>query len=385
MRVCTTKIIYKKEIIMKNIAVIYGGESCERDISIITATQAMNSIKNMNFYPIYICEQGLYILKNPLNLKEYTDIDLSKQTKVTFLDKSLYKVVKNKKLKKLSDIDSVLLCTHGGKGENGSVQGYLETLNIPYTSCNHRTSQICMDKSDFKQYCTANKINTLPYVTVNNSMSIDKCVKVVTKKLDYPIMVKPCSQGSSIGIAMAKDIDDLEDALETAFEFDSKVICEKGLKDFTELNCAVILRNGEYIVSELEQPTVWSDYLSFDDKYVNGKSVKFPAEVDSVISQLAQKTATDLYKGLDAFGVVRVDFLYDNVVNKLYVNEMNTIPGSLANYLFADKGIDFNTLIDILVDESITRKENELKPNYKTDILSKFTLSNACKGRCKKL
>lgn len=370
---------------MKNIAVIYGGDSCERDISIITATQAMNSIKNMNYYPLYLCESGLFMIKNPLQLKEYIDIDLSKQTKVIFLDGGIYKVVKNKKIKKLTDIDSVLLCTHGGKGEDGSLQGYLETLNLPYTSCDHRSSQIGMDKGDFKVFCQANKINSLPYVILHKSTGLDKCLKAVTKKLDYPIMVKPCSQGSSIGIAMAKNLDDLEDAIETAFEFDDKIICEKGLKDFIELNCAVFMRDNEYVVSQLEEPTVWSDYLSFDDKYVSSKSVKFPAEVDSVISELTQRTAVELYKGLNAFGVVRVDFLLDKGINKLYVNEINTIPGSLANYLFADKGITFGNLIEIIVDESIKRKERELKPNYKTDILSKYSLSNACKGRAKKI
>lgn len=380
---------------MKNIAVVYGGTSCEKDISVITGMQAIKAIekREYNVYPVFWSENGKFYLPDKYgDIEAYSKSEYIDGKEVMFCHKNLCLLKKNK-IKAISQIDCVLLCTHGGKGENGSIQGYFEIEDIPYTSPDVIASGIGMDKGISKIFCKKISLPVLPYVVLSKEDKEENLIKSVSK-LSFPLIVKPCRQGSSIGINICDNMDMLKDAVEIAFEYDDKIMIEKALKDFREINCACMRINNEILPSSLEEPIGWKEFLSFEDKYMShGKNMKvssrrnFPAKLDSVIEQKIKNMTTKLYKALNLKGIVRCDYLLDKKSGEVYFNEINTIPGSLAGYLYEDKNLNLSKIIGIMIEYAIAENKEKTQPRFSSGVLQYYAKkgSNACKMPIKKV
>jgi len=348
-----------------NVIVLFGGKSCERDISVITALQAMGSMAGHTFLPVYISDEGMYTGSAMQNINTYRDLKLDKMTELIIKNGKVYSL-KNLKLKEYFTPDCALICCHGGTGENGCLQGLLEINNIPYTSSGVLQSAVGMDKVVMKRLFSEMLLNIVPYTTVTKDMICDdmtSCVTKVESLIAYPVIIKPCTQGSSIGIKIAKGKKDMIEGLITASYYDKVIIVEEALTDMTEINCAAVRDNGRVVVSAIEKPLTWHDFLSFEDKYViKGKGMEasvreLPAKLPDSTSKCIKGLTERIYENMGLKGVVRVDFMIDNKKKKIYVNEINTVPGSLSYYLFEPLGIEFPELINIMLNEGIRTKK----------------------------
>ncbi len=332
---------------MKNVAVIFGGRSVEHDISILTGVMALNSIDKdkFNAIPIYITKGGEWFTSKTLfDLDEYKNLKLDKLKKVCFVqgENVLYEV-KGKKLKKIESIFCVVNCMHGERGEDGALSGLFKMCNIPTTSSDVLPSAISMDKNASSIMLSAMKIPTLKSMTISSAEQVEK----VMEKLEFPLIVKPNLLGSSIGISKAIDKKSLILAIENALKYGEKVIIQPFLQDFIEINCAVYRdENGDLHVSECERPIARDKILSFGDKYKDGKR-EFPANIDKKLSDKIKTLSKKVYTELDFDGVIRIDFFVCK--NKVYVNEINSIPGSLSYYLFYDTMKGFSKMLSSLI------------------------------------
>ena len=363
-----------------NIAVVYGGTSCERDVSIITGIQALGMLDKFRYevYPVLIgADGGMGMPENAQSIRTYIGEKPPAGTPVYFEKGAL--CVKGRLRSKRIRIDCALLCTHGGTGENGALQGFFEMCSIPYTSPGVEPSAICMNKITSKSIFLGLGANVLPAAKVQRGG--EKEAINYAKKCGYPVIVKPARQGSSIGIDVAKNDVELLAALSVAFEFDEFAIIERALENFTEINCACVKSRGEIIVSSLERPVCWKEFLTFEDKYllggksgggkINASAREFPAKIPQDKEEYIKRTSYNVYKELGMKGVVRFDYLIDNDGGEVYLNEANTIPGSLANYLFTDKGIDGNRLMDIIIEEAVAEGVDK-GGKFSSDVLKAF-------------
>lgn len=357
---------------MQNIAIIFGGTAPESEVSVITGVLTTNSIdkEKFNAVPIFISKCGIWFtgeaLKNPDN---YKNLDIKKLQKVSFSlnDNYLY-VIKNKKLKRLMPIYAVINCLHGERGEDGTIAGLFKCVNIPYASPDILASSVTMDKDITKYILGGLNISSLPHKTV----FIDEKDEDIVLPFNFPVIVKPCLGGSSIGIGKASSVSELKEKLEYAFSFGKKVIIEPFIENFTEINCAVYKDdNGKIVVSECEQPVSKNEILSFNDKYVSGGRI-FPARIEKSLSDKIKETAKRVYYSLDFKGVIRIDFMI--IENKPVINEINSIPGSLAYYLFSESLDEFKKMLTKLVEYSVKEfKENKkYKREYESKILYGF-------------
>ena len=240
-----------------------------------------------------------------------------------------------------------------------------------------------MNKLTSKSVFDALGVNVLPAVKVRKGER-ERAFEYARGQ-GYPLMVKPARQGSSIGIDLAADEEQLRKALDVAFEFDGTALVERALTDFTEINCACVKYGQEVLVSSPERPVCWREFLTFEDKYLRGGKMsapgrEFPADLPAPQREYIQKSALKVYSELEMKGVVRFDFLLDNASGEVYLNEANTIPGSLGNYLWTDKGIDGCRLADMMIEQALAESAAQ-KPAYRSDILEVFGSgsANACK------
>lgn len=353
---------------MKNIAVFYGGKSVEHDISIITALQAMsNKINGCSFIPVYILPNGNMVSGDNLteattylnfekNVKNQCEVLLrSGSGKLSFMKKN--------KIKKEIKIDCALLCNHGHGGEDGSLQGLLELAEIPYTSCNVSSSANCMDKSLTKICLSACDILSPAYLHISKCEFVntkDKFIDVVKEKIGFPCIIKPVSLGSSVGISVCEEESLLINMIEQAFLYDDKIIIERFLMGAREFCCAVVKNSNSLITSKIVEVDKGKFY-TFEEKYLNEKK-NVEKKISSQLKKVIEEMAVASYKALDCHGVVRVDFLYDEEGKELYVNELNSIPGSLAFNLF---DTSFSDLIVCLVEQAEKRFEEKNNIVYK--------------------
>ena len=316
---------------MEKLAVIFGGKSVERDISIITGLQVIRSIKDdFDVLPIFIDESGNWATcENSLDIKIYRDFfALAKKPKKVFVDfgKNQFKI--NACFKNISfKPDAVIVCMHGANGEDGAIAGVLQMAQMPYSCPNLMSCAICYDKDITK--CILKNFN-LPVVESLTYQSNEIDEESILKKIGFPLIVKPARLGSSVGVAVCKTKDELIEAVKVAKAYDNKIVFEKFLEDCREFNCAVLSNGEEYVCSNPFEVKSQKFY-TFDQKYLTTKPLSNPVSSKSLskkIKLLAEKVA----KILDCEGVVRVDFLMQN--DNLYVCEVNSIPGSLSGYLF---------------------------------------------------
>lgn len=351
----------------KNIVILFGGKSVEHDISILTAKQVYKAIDKdlYNVYPIYSTHDNKWKLINNF------EVD-NKKNKDVFLkigEETLFFQNKIGLIKKLFKIDCAILCFHGMNGEDGTIQGLLELCNIPYSSSNVLASAISMDKIFMKKLFESFKFNVVDYVNFNKNdylLNKEKVITQIEDKLNYPVIIKPSNLGSSIGINKCLCKTELENAIEIALNYDNNILVERAIENFKEINCACLKNGEELIVSSLEEPINWKDFLTFDDKYKNGskKSEKriYPAKISEKITKQIQKTSLEIFKAFNLSGVVRIDYILKN--NDVFVNEINSIPGSLAFYLFEKQNLTFNDVLNILIENAFKKFEEKQKLNF---------------------
>ncbi|MFQ6724124.1 MAG: ATP-grasp domain-containing protein [Clostridia bacterium] len=349
---------------MKNLFIVFGGASVEHDVSIVTALQTYGNLKDRYKIGLLYCtKDNLLYLVDKTTPADYInkDILIKKATQVSIFNKGLYKVA-NKKLKFISEIDCIINCCHGGVGEDGSIKALLDFNNIPCTSASMQASSVCMDKVYAKLVAQSLDIPIVEYVVVDKySRDVDKI-----KNLGNSVIVKPCGLGSSIGVVKS-DFEHLSENIDIVLHLDDKVLIEREISPLIEYNCAVV-RDGENIIlSQIEQPVNKSDILSFEDKYISmDKTRIIPAEINKDKQGLIYEYTKRIYQHLGLNGVVRIDYLYDQNNDTIYLNEINTIPGSLAYYLFEGLGITYIKLMEILMKNATIKP---LQPYFSSTIL----------------
>ncbi len=360
---------------MKKVAVFFGGKSCEREISVLTGVFVLNLLDREKFDPIPVYQHAdgkWYSSSTMFDVDTFKNAQTDTFDQVTFLDGELFKLCKKGKkqtaLKSLGKIDAGLNCCHGGLGEGGGVSALAALSGIPFASPPLTPSGAFLDKAFTKLVLKGLNIPTLDYVRVAEQDYLRRgtfLLKNIRSRLGYPVVVKPARLGSSIGISIAKTEEELERTLAVAFEFDDKVIIEKFLKEKSDVNCAAYLLKGEIVVSEPEVATSGGELYSFSDKYLkpngllSGKGRKGWHLAPEIAQKIKAYTKT-LYRKCDLFGVVRVDYLVKDT--EVYLSEVNTVPGSLAYYLFCEKLTDARAFFTDLIEESLVWKKEKSIP-----------------------
>ena len=378
-----------------NLAVIFGGKSVEHEVSVISAVQAMASLnkEKYNIIPVYMTKSNeFYTGQQLFDINSYKNIpELLTNCTECILVRSEGKVsLIRQKMKKfgsnhISDIDVVFPIVHGTNVEDGALQGYIQTLDIPYVGCDVLSSAIGMDKYAMKILLKEAGFPVLDCCRFSDfeAENIDKCLDEVEAKFSYPVIVKPINLGSSVGISKASDRRSLENSIEESFQFADRILVEPAIVKLKEINCAVVGDSEEAEASVCEEPVQCDEILSYNDKYVSGDKSggskgmatlkrKIPAEITAEQEEFICKTAVDAFKYLGCCGVTRIDFMIDMEDNKVYLNEINTIPGSLAFYLWEPKGVKYTELLDRLINLALKRYRKNEKINYSfdTNILS---------------
>lgn len=381
----------------KKIGVIFGSRSCEREVAIISAVQLMRHVDRDRYdvVPVYIDEYGSwYTGERLMDINSYKPFRSEAEgiTKV-FPDLSsgsgaLLAAAKGKglfardKIEIVARVDVYIIVMHGLNGEDGTLQGLLELANIPYSSTGVAGSAIGMDKIMMKQFFRGADLPVLPGVWFSRAFfekEKESIINTVEKEIGFPVFIKPANLGSSIGVSRADDPDSLLDSLELAFEYDRRVLVEKGLDKPVELNCSVMGYDGETVTSPIEMPINNDDFLDFKDKYLSSGGSKgmaslhrvLPAPIEDELRDEIQEMSREIFRLLDCKGVVRIDYMFDRDSEKTYITEINTIPGSLAFYLWENAGISYRELIDRMIGyaEKAHEEKNRANYAYSSDIL----------------
>lgn len=354
------------------VAVFFGGRSTEHEISVISANQAISSFNpdKYEIIPIYISKEGRwYTGRDLLTLSNYRNIPalLQKVTEVymrpVYGDFNLYTVRKPLFGKDVYDtVDIALPVLHGTNVEDGRFEGLLETIGLPYAGCDTLASANGMDKITMKQILRSEGIPVVDFVwfTDNDwSARREQMISNIETTLNYPVIVKPANLGSSIGIGAAHNREELIERVNQAARFSSRIIVEHMVEDLREINCSVLGDADEYQTSVLEEPIKAEEILSYTDKYMGGgmhaAQKRIPADLPDDITCECKRLAGDTFRVLGCHGVSRVDLIMDGASNKVYVNEINTIPGSLSYYLWEAAGVPFEALLDRLVKLALKR------------------------------
>lgn len=352
---------------MKVIAVIFGGKSVEHDISIITSMQVLANLpKDYIPFPIYITQEGRFVTADNLKKAE-TYLDFNKNVKnltdVSFdFKKKSFIVIKNNKIRENIKVDCALLCNHGYGGEDGSLQGFLQLAQVPYTSSSVSSSALTIDKTLTKIILKDAHIKSLPYVQFDkcqykaNKLKFQNYIKT---KIKFPCIIKPANLGSSVGISICECEAKLDSDIEEAFQYDERILVEKFLTNAKEFSCAVVKVNQKPLASKVCEVKK-SKIYTFEDKYLKEKVDK-KSEIDKSLYEKIQTLAIKSYTALRCDGVVRVDFLFDSKTKNLFVNELNSIPGSLSFNMFNGT---FEDLLRILIEESLEKNEIFKDINY---------------------
>ncbi|MDD4643705.1 MAG: D-alanine--D-alanine ligase [Bacilli bacterium] len=387
------------------VGVIFGGETVEHEISIISAVQAMKALDTTKYevIPIYITKEKDWYTGNLLKeIDNYQDLDNLKRyaKKVVLYKKNGAFVLQSQKgfRRIVAEIDIAFPIVHGVNAEDGTLAGYLNLIGIPYVGSDVYASTVGQDKIFMKQIFEVEKIPMPKYEWFFDTEYKEDPKPIIEriKKLKLPIIVKPSKLGSSIGISKVRKIEELEVAIEEAMQYDPKIIVEEMVEDLTEVNCSV-LGNYEYQqTSEIEEVISSDDFLTYKEKYLGnakgGKSKgmasasrKIPATIDDTMRKEVRDLAKKVFKILNCSGVCRIDFLVDKKNKKVYVNEINLIPGSLAFYLWEPIGKNYTTLLDDLISLAIKdfKRKSKKVYSFETNILQNYNGLKGMKGKLK--
>ncbi len=388
------------------VGVLFGGKSTEHEISIISAIQAINHVDKSKYdvTPIYITKNNEFYIGDGIgDIKNYTKLDeLIKSSQRVILTANGNKVdLIRYPLKKFGNnvvgqIEVAFPIVHGTNVEDGTLQGFLSMLNIPYVGCDVTSSAVGMDKFVMKTVLKENGIpvlDCLRFTSVDYDFDIDAIVKKSEDKIGYPVIVKPVNLGSSIGITKAGNKEELLSALDTAFGFADVILIERAITELKEINCAVLGDYTDAQASECEEPLNATNILSFEDKYMSGdKSAKgtgskgmaslarqIPANISDEKRDEIRKMAVDAFKCLGCNGVTRIDFMIDKATDTVYLNEVNTIPGSLSFYLWEPVGLPYTKLLDNMINLAFkrAREQSELTFSFDSNVLEGVNLGGA--------
>ena len=374
------------------VGVFFGGQSVEHEVSIISGLQAVHAMDKEKYsvIPIYIAKSGLWYTGEPLlDIDNYKDIKkmLSKCKQVSIINTGNERVIVKYPFSKFGSnivdaIDVAFPVMHGPNGEDGTLQGYFESVKLDYASSDIAASVVGMDKVITKKVLRESQIPVIDYYWFYSEDWIkrsDEIVEAIEKEIGYPAIVKPSNIGSSIGITKVKNRVELEDAIDLARGFSAKVLVEKMVVDIREINCSVLGDRENAQASVCEEPVSSHEILTYQDKYLNnstkgmsGATRKIPADIPQEMTQRIKSLAVDAFKAMGCSGVVRIDFIIDQSNDIIYVNEANTIPGSLAFYLWEPTGKSFAELTDDLIKLALKkgREKARLTTTYESNLLS---------------
>lgn len=408
------------------IAVFFGGNSVEHEVSIITALHAVENIDRNKYevLPIYITKDNkMYAGEKIGEIANYNNIPklLEESTQVipVNLGEKVALLRAEKKLLKndiYDYIDIAFPIVHGTNVEDGTIEGFVKMLNIPYVGCDVISSALGMDKYACKEILRANDIPVIDgkLYKINDYKNDEATLrKDIEKSLGFPVITKPVNLGSSVGISIAKDQAELEKSLEEAFTYASKVLVEKAIMNLKEVNCSVIGDYESAKASECESPIKMDKILSYRDKYLgNGTkgtkgvkgtkssgvkgsknasfggtmgsdnsnpSLELPAKITAEQKKTIQELAVKTFQALGCNGVIRIDFIIDQDNSKIYVNEVNTIPGSLSFHLWRETGTNYTEELNEIIALGLkrAREEKNLTFSFETNILANFNGAKA--------
>ncbi len=396
------------------VGVIFGGESVEHEVSVISAVQAMHKMDTEKYeiVPIYITKDRKWrtgeILKD---IETYQDMDLLKRyTKEVVLLEKMGRFVLQEKLgmwkKEVKEIDIAFPIVHGTNVEDGVLQGYLTMIGIPFVGVDVYAAVVGQDKVFMKDIFVANGISVPKYIWFYDTEYDDdkeKVLKDIEKKLSYPVIVKPATLGSSVGIHVAENREKLVEAIEDAVSYDKKIIVEEVVANLREVNISVLGNVDTKKLSVIEEVLSEHAILTYEDKYVGSSKTKgagkvafpkkskgmasasrmIPAKIDKKVEEKVREMALLAAKALGSSGVVRIDFLIDDAKKEVYINEVNSIPGSLSFYLWEPCGKDYTDLLDEMINLGIKdyKKRSAKTHSFDTNILKGFSELGGVKGR----
>lgn len=385
------------------VGVIFGGETVEHEVSIISAVQAMNHMDSEKYeiIPIYVAKDHTWYtgaMLKEIDIYQNFD-DLKRYAKKVILckrDGGFY-LVNTKGLfrKDVAELDIAFPIVHGNNAEDGTVQGYLNMIGIPYVGSNILSSALGQDKVVMKQVFEAENLPVVPYTWFFDCDYLDdaKTIKKNIKDLGYPVIVKPASLGSSVGITVVKKESEIDEAINEAIKYDTKIVVEKMVSNMVEVNCSVLGNYEHQQTSELEEVMSGDEFLTYRDKYLgNAKGGKskgmvstnrvIPARIKASLKHEIEDISKKAFRALNLSGVCRIDYLIDKKENKVYINEPNTIPGSLSFYLWEPIGKKYQELLDDMITLAIKDYKNKSKKTYSfdTNILSNFNGTKGLKG-----
>jgi D-alanine-D-alanine ligase len=349
---------------MKNIAVIFGGRSVEHDISILTGLHAAQHIENARVHYVYLNRENVMFVGNKLSDIDYYIGGKGGAKRCWFVDGHLCWGLRRK-----VKIDAVLNCCHGGVGENGELAAFFKVARIPVTSCDYISAAKMQSKICTREVLTRAGFDQPKYLAVNKGENVN-----VEMLPDFPVIVKPDTLGSSIGISVVRSEAELADALELVFQMDERAIVEEFFEGVQEVNCSAMRCGGEIRISGCEEIDIKHEFLDYESKYLDptsgfikkGRETKDEKDF-SKIGELTRRA----YELFGASGVVRADFLLHG--DRVYLNEVNTVPGFLSYHLWVRVGLPYGLLIDLLVKQAIADWEGgkSTKTVFKSDILVK--------------
>ncbi len=386
------------------VGVFFGGRSTEHEISVISANQAMAAMSREKYdiIPVYITKEGKWYTGEALtDVANFRDTAALLQKcepvymRPIYGDYNLYSMktagIFRHDHKIIATLDVVLPVLHGSNGEDGTFQGVIETVGIPFAGCDVLSSANGMDKITMKMILASEDVPVVDYVWFTDKEWFsrhDALVEKIEAKLGYPVIVKPANLGSSVGIHRADDRKALEAAVADAEKYTSRIIVEHLVEDLCEINCSVLGNCDDYRMSVLEEPIKSGEILSYEDKYMGGTKTergmqaskkRIPADLPADMTERIKFLAGETFRVLSCHGVSRVDFIVDRKDNSVYVNEINTIPGSLSFYLWEATGLAFDALMDELVRLAFKRKEEQSRKivSYSANI---FAMGGGVKG-----
>lgn len=353
---------------MKTVLVVFGGRSVEHDISIITGQFILAALQATGEFvpvPLYIAKDGRWYSEPELaKLETFQNPSFQehlKKLRPSVTEPGTQALVKSGFRAKRQHVDVVFPALHGTYGEDGSLAGFLRLFDAPFVGCDVAASAIAMDKVTCKLVTEAAGVPSVPYVWFTGRQWVSDRTRLEAGiwKLHHPLFVKPAHLGSSIGVSRVDSKQDLENAVEVALHYDDKVLVEQGVAELQEINCAV-LGNDELTLSDLEEPLTKTDFLSFEDKYVGGgkkggsmsgakSHVNIPAPVSATMKQTVQEYTATAFRAIGGSGISRLDFLVDTKARKVYLNEINPLPGNLQEHLWKASGVSNSELVTRLV------------------------------------
>ena len=376
----------------KSVGIIIGGKTVEHEVSIITGLQVLDNINRDKYEPkiIYIGKDGKWYLGNSLhNIKNYKEkrFDDTYEVLPGFKNGKLilypHPEIKKKMFCKKYDsheTEIVFPALHGTNAEDGTLHGMFQMNDVPCAFGSVLSSAVGMDKIIMKKVFESYEIPIAKYTWFYRSQWEKESNNILNniEEIPYPLIVKPANLGSSVGINKAKNREELINSIEVAMFYDRKIIVEKCLEDVREINCAVIGYEDDLITSLCEEPLGWKEFLTYEDKYfnkmkdANSAKRKIPADISDEMTFKIKEYARITFKSIDCCGNARIDFLLDG--NDIYVNEINTIPGSIAFYLWEDLGLSFTQIITKVIElaELQQKQKNSNIVSFDIDLLNKI-------------